>query len=85
MRTRRIREISPHIRVLALSVYRDSVYVREIVRAGAEGCLLKESADTDLLAAVREVAKGNSYLSPQNFGCDSKRLPEACDESLGSA
>jgi two-component system response regulator NreC len=66
--TRRIREISPHIRVLALSVHRDSVYVREIVRAGAEGYLLKESADTDLLAAVRAVAEGNSYLSPEISG-----------------
>jgi two-component system, NarL family, response regulator NreC len=66
--TRRIREISPHIRVLALSVHRDSVYVREIVRAGAEGYLLKESADTDLLAAVRAVAGGNSYLSPEISG-----------------
>jgi two-component system, NarL family, response regulator NreC len=66
--TRRIREFSPHIRVLALSVHRDSVYVREIVRAGAEGYLLKESADTDLLAAVRAVAEGNSYLSPEISG-----------------
>jgi two-component system response regulator NreC len=66
--TRRIREISPHIRVLALSVHRDSVYVREIIRAGAEGYLLKESADTDLLAAVRAVAAGNSYLSPEVSG-----------------
>src|SRR5262245_3108835 len=66
--TRRIRETSPHIRVLALSVHRDSVYVREIVRAGAEGYLLKESADTDLLAAVRAVGEGNSYLSPEVSG-----------------
>ncbi len=66
--TRRIREISPHIRVLALSVHRDSVYVREIIRAGAEGYLLKESADTDLLAAVRAVAEGQSYLSPEVQG-----------------
>ena len=66
--TRRIREISPHIRVLGLSVHRDSVYVREIIRAGAEGYLLKESADTDLLTAVRAVAEGNSYLSPEVSG-----------------
>jgi len=66
--TRRIHENSPNIRVLALSVHRDSVYVREIVRAGAEGYLLKESADTDLLAAVRSVAEGNSYLSPEVSG-----------------
>ncbi len=66
--TRRICVISPHIRVLALSVHRDFVYVREIIRAGAEGYLLKESADTDLLAAVRAVAEGNSYLSPEVSG-----------------
>lgn len=66
--TRRIREFSPQIRILALSVHRDSVYVREIIRAGAEGYLLKESADTDLLAAVRAVAGGNSYLSPEVSG-----------------
>jgi two-component system response regulator NreC len=66
--TRRIREILPCIKVLALSVHRDSVYVREIVRAGAEGYLLKESADTDLLAAVRIVVDGNTYLSPEVAG-----------------
>jgi DNA-binding NarL/FixJ family response regulator len=66
--TRRIREISSHIRVLALSVHRDTVYVREIIRAGAEGYLLKESADTDLLAAVRAVAEGSGYLSPEVAG-----------------
>jgi DNA-binding NarL/FixJ family response regulator len=66
--TRRIRDATPHSHVLALSVHRDSVYVREIVRAGAEGYILKESADTELLAAVRAVAEGNSYLSPEVAG-----------------
>ena len=75
--TRRIRERAPHAHVLALSVHRDNVYVREMVRAGAEGYLLKESADTDLLAAVRAVAEGNSYLSPEIAGAllkDYRRL-----------
>ena len=66
--TRRIRDVAPHAHVLALSVHRDAVYVREIVRAGAEGYILKESADTELLAAVRAVAEGNSYLSPEVAG-----------------
>jgi DNA-binding NarL/FixJ family response regulator len=66
--TRRIRELAPFVRILALSVHRDGVYVREIVRAGAEGYILKESADTELLAAVRAVAEGNSYLSPEVAG-----------------
>jgi DNA-binding NarL/FixJ family response regulator len=66
--TRRIRAAAPYIRVMALSVHRDGVYVREIVRAEAEAYILKESADTELLGAVRAVASGNSYLSPEAAG-----------------
>ncbi len=62
--TRRLVAIAPRTRVLALSMHKDSVYVREILRAGARGYLLKDSADADLLAAVRAVAKGEGYLSP---------------------
>jgi len=62
--TRRIVELAPRARVLALSMHKDAVYVREILRAGARGYLLKDSADADLLAAVRAVAKGEGYLSP---------------------
>jgi two-component system response regulator NreC len=62
--TRRIIELAPRARVLALSMHKDAVYVREILRAGARGYLLKDSADADLIAAVRAVAKGEGYLSP---------------------
>jgi DNA-binding NarL/FixJ family response regulator len=62
--TRRISELSPRTRVLALSMHKDSIYVREILRAGARGYLLKDSSDNDLLAAVRAVASGEGYLSP---------------------
>jgi two-component system, NarL family, response regulator NreC len=62
--TRRIGELSPRTRVLALSMHKDSVYVREILRAGAKGYLLKDAAGNDLLAAVRAVARGEGYLSP---------------------
>lgn len=62
--TRRLAASSPRTRVLALSMHKDSVYVREILRAGARGFLLKDSGDADLVAAVRAVAKGEGYLSP---------------------
>lgn len=62
--TRRLADSSPHTRVLALSMHKDSVYVREILRAGARGYLLKDSIASDLLAAVRAVARGEGYLSP---------------------
>ncbi|MBL8218929.1 MAG: response regulator transcription factor [Bryobacterales bacterium] len=62
--TRRIGEVSPKARVLALSMHRDSVYVREILRAGARGYILKDAQESELLGAVRAVGKGDGYLSP---------------------
>src|SRR5579872_907977 len=62
--TRRLATSSPHTRVLALSMHKDSVYVREILRAGARGYLLKDSVAADLINAVRAVAQGEGYISP---------------------
>ncbi|HZU25022.1 MAG TPA: response regulator transcription factor [Bryobacteraceae bacterium] len=62
--TRRLADVAPRARVLALSMHKDAVYVREILRAGARGYLLKDSADSDLIAAVRSIAKGEAWLSP---------------------
>lgn len=63
--TRRLAKVSPKTRVLALSMHKDSVYVREILRAGAKGYLLKDSSETDFLKAVRAIAQGKGYLSPE--------------------
>jgi DNA-binding NarL/FixJ family response regulator len=63
--TRRLAASTPHSRVLALSMHKDSVYVREILRAGARGYLLKDSVADDLVSAVRAVASGEGYISPR--------------------
>jgi DNA-binding NarL/FixJ family response regulator len=62
--TRQIADELRHTKVVALSMHRDSVYVREILRAGARGYLLKESEDDDLLRAIRAVHRGEAFLSP---------------------
>lgn len=62
--TRRVRENASNIKVLALSMHRDSVYVREILRAGADGYLLKDSRGIDMLTAIRSVCNGEGYISP---------------------
>jgi two-component system, NarL family, response regulator NreC len=62
--TRRMAAAAPKARVLALSMHKDAVYVREILRAGAKGYLLKDSGEGDLLVAVRAVARGEAFLSP---------------------
>ncbi len=67
--TRQICESSPRTRVLALSMHRDAVYVREILRAGARGYLLKDAIDADLVSAVRAVARGEGYIAPAVADC----------------
>jgi DNA-binding NarL/FixJ family response regulator len=62
--TRRLLASLPHSRVIALSMHKDSVYVREVLRAGARGYLLKDSGAEDLVRAIRAVASGESWLSP---------------------
>ena len=63
--TRRIAAALPRTRILGLSMHKDAVYVREILRAGAHGYLLKDSNQEDLLAAVRAVGMGRGWLSPE--------------------
>lgn len=62
--TRRIMQANPRTRILALSMHKDAVYVREILRAGARGYLLKDAIDSDLVKAVEHVASGDGYVSP---------------------
>lgn len=62
--TRQICDELTATKVIALSMHKDSVYVREILRAGARGYLLKDSEDEDLLKAIRGVFRGEAYLSP---------------------
>jgi two-component system, NarL family, response regulator NreC len=55
---------SPATKVLVLSMQDDPSYVREAFAAGASGYVLKEAADEEVVAAVREIANGGSYVHP---------------------
>ena len=55
----------PETKVLLLSMQDDPRYVREAFAAGASGYVLKEAADTEVVAAVREVARGGRYVNPE--------------------
>jgi two-component system response regulator NreC len=55
---------APDARVLVLSMQDDPRYVREAFEAGASGYVLKEAADNEVVAAVREVAAGRRYVHP---------------------
>jgi two-component system response regulator NreC len=55
---------APDAKVLMLSMEDDPSYVREAFGAGAHGYVLKEAADAEVVAAVRDVAQGRSYVHP---------------------
>jgi DNA-binding NarL/FixJ family response regulator len=55
----------PETKMLVLSMQDDPRYVREAFEAGASGYVLKEAADAELVAAIREVAGGGRYVHPE--------------------
>jgi two-component system response regulator NreC len=81
-----IRESAPDARILTLSMQDDPSYVRQAFAAGASGYVLKEAADDELLAAVREVAEGGRYVDPQLgarlAAADAAAAAEAADDPL---
>jgi two-component system, NarL family, response regulator NreC len=56
---------NPDTKILVLSMQDDPRYVREAFDAGASGYVLKEAADSEVVAAVREVAEGGRYVDPE--------------------
>jgi len=61
--TRLVKE-SPRTRVIALTMHTSEEYVYSLLKAGARGYLLKESAAADLVEAIRAVQAGGTYLHP---------------------
>ena len=62
--TRQLTKRAPNVHVLMLTMHADDVYVRQSLKAGARGYLLKDSEDLDLIKAVKAVGAGGSFFSP---------------------
>ena len=60
--TQQLQEVSPHTKVLALTMHDDRAYLRAVLSAGASGFVVKRAADTELLAALRNVAAGRLHI-----------------------
>src|SRR4051812_24485459 len=61
---RQITATRERMRLLVHTAHPSTNFVRDILRAGASGCLTKDSASNELVAAIRTVAGGKMYLSP---------------------
>jgi DNA-binding NarL/FixJ family response regulator len=55
----------PHTAVVILSMHSDEGYVLRALKAGAKGYLLKDSAEGDLLDAIKAVHQGKAFFSPE--------------------
>ncbi len=63
--TRQIKKNRPETKVLFLTMYDDEDYLVEGMEVGASGYVLKDSPSQQLVAAVRDICRGGSYLSPR--------------------
>lgn len=61
----RINEAQPQVAIVILSMHSDEGYVLRALRAGAKGYLLKDSAEGDLIEAIRAVSEGWFFFSPE--------------------
>ncbi len=66
--TGRLKKLCPEIKVLTLTRHADDAYLRQLLKAGASGYLLKKSASGELVHAIRTVAAGGTYLDPAVAG-----------------
>ncbi len=63
--TREIKRVSPRSKTILLTMHADRQYILEGLRGGAKGYVLKTHAANDLVRAIREAARGGTYLSPE--------------------
>jgi len=69
----RVRKLYPKIKILMLTMHKNKQYFYHAMSAGADGYLMKEDSDEELLLAVKRIQQGKSYISPflsQDFADD---------------
>jgi DNA-binding NarL/FixJ family response regulator len=88
--TMRVRQESPGVKVLVLTVHEERPYLTQLLRAGASGYVLKRAAAAELVHAVRVVAAGGTYIDPSvasavvegYLDAEQQAADEATDDAL---
>ncbi|MFC2028917.1 response regulator [Chloroflexota bacterium] len=62
--TRKLKPLYPDLKILILTLHEDEALLKEAVRSGASGYILKRAAETELLSAIRVVLRGDLYVDP---------------------
>ncbi|GAB3226956.1 response regulator transcription factor [Hymenobacter seoulensis] len=84
---RAIRTSWPHIRVLILSMFHDHATVADVLEAGGSGYVLKTATQAELSEAIRQVAAGHNYFSPEVAATllQNIQIPNALDAATRAA
>ena len=62
--TRRIKPRFPDVHILILTIHEDQALLREAIKAGASGYILKHAAESELIAAIQRIVRGDLYVDP---------------------
>jgi DNA-binding NarL/FixJ family response regulator len=62
--TRQIKNLFPYLKILILTLHEDEALLREALRSGASGYILKRAAEAELIAAIQIVMRGDMYVDP---------------------
>jgi two-component system response regulator NreC len=62
--TRQLKPQYPDLRILILTVHEDEAMLREAIRAGASGYIVKHAAEAELIAAINTIRRGDLYVDP---------------------
>ena len=62
--TRQLQPQYPDLRILILTVHEDEAMLREAIRAGASGYIVKHAAEAELIAAIKTIRRGDLYVDP---------------------
>jgi DNA-binding NarL/FixJ family response regulator len=80
---RRVKRAAPALKVLALSIHDSAFFVQQMLRAGADGYVVKSAALSELVQAIRVVASGRVYLSP-DIARQALSAPALSEAALGT-
>ena len=62
--TRKLKPDFPELHILILTLHEDEALVKEAIKAGASGYILKRAAETELISAIQVVLRGDMYIDP---------------------
>lgn len=81
---REIKKAAPAAKILVLTMHDNANYVREFVRIGVSGYIVKKSADSELINAIRAISRGDMFIDPSLTKALLSEAPGRAENSLSS-